>query len=169
MHRSHTLGSRCPQRRACSGASLVVGKQPVQAAAAEMVSIPSEQPIGAISERLRNTRKSIKESGRDHGGVDVDPRQVDRDPACRSVEFGARRGQRFRPGSFVPAVANDDLRIRMMSGIGSDPLHGVVPAPRIVQTEARHSLARLDRVHMGIDEGGREQPTMKINFSVPGR
>ena len=118
---------------------------------------------------LRDTRKLIKKSGRDHGGVDVDPRQVDRDAAGRSVELGAGRGQRFRPRSFVPAVADDDLRIRMMSGVGCDPLHGVVPAPRIVQTEARHGLARLDEMHMGIDESGREQPTTKINFSLPGR
>ena len=100
--------------------------------------------------------------------MDVDPRQVDRDTASRSVELGSGRRQRFRPRSFVPAVADDDLRIRMMPGVGCDPLHGVVPAPHIVQAETRHDLARLDEVRMGIDEGGCKQPTTKINFGLPG-
>jgi hypothetical protein len=122
MHRSHTLRRRGLQRRARSGSSFVVGEQSVQAAAAQMVSLASEQPVRTISERLRDTRKSIKKSGRDHSRVDVDPRQVDRDTASRSIELSSGRGPLFRPGSFVPAVANDDLRIGMMPSVGRDPL-----------------------------------------------
>ena len=61
------------------------------------------------------------------------------------------------------------LRIRMMSGVGCDALHGVIPAPHIVQAEARHDLAGLDEVHVGIDEGWGEQPPTKINFGLPRR
>jgi hypothetical protein len=132
MDRGHTLRRHGPQRRARSGSSLVVGKQSVQAATAQMVSLASEQPVRPISECLRNTRKSIKKRGRDHSRVDVDPRQVDRGTASRSVELSSGRGTLFRPCSFVPTVANDDLRIGVMPSIGRDPLHGVVPAPRIV-------------------------------------
>ena len=98
--------------------------------------------------------------------MDVDPGQVDRDSTSCSVELGSRRRQRLRPGSFVPAVADDDLHIRMMSGVGCDPFNGVVPAPHIVQAEACHDLAGLDEMHMGIDESRSEQPSTKINFGL---
>ena len=96
--------------------------------------------------------------------MNVNPGQVDRHTASRSIELGSGRGQRFRPRSFVPAVADDHVRIRMMSGVGCDPFHGVIPAPHIVQTEACHDLAGVDEMHVGVDESGCQQPPAKINF-----
>ena len=101
--------------------------------------------------------------------MDVDPREVDSNPASRSVELGSSRRQRLRPGSFVPAVADDHLCIGMMPGVRCDPLHGVVPASCIVQAKTCHDLAGLDEMHMGIDKGGRNQPIVKINFGLPRR
>jgi hypothetical protein len=66
-------------------------------------------------------------------------------------------------------VADDHPRIWMMSGVGSDALHSVIPASHIVQAQARHDLARLDEVNVGIDKGWREQPPTKINFGLPRR
>ena len=101
--------------------------------------------------------------------MDVNPGQVHRDTAGRSVELGSGRGRRFRPRPFVPAVADDHVRIRMMSGVGCDPFHGVISAPHIVQAEACHDLAGVDEMHVGINESGSEQPPAKINFgSLPG-
>ena len=77
--------------------------------------------------------------------------------------------KRLRPGSFVPAVADDHVCIGMMPGVGCDPLHGVVPAPCIVQAKTCDDLAGLDQMHMGIDKGGRNQPIVKINFGLPRR
>jgi hypothetical protein len=65
-------------------------------------------------------------------------------------------------------VADDDVCIRMMSGVRCDPFHGVIPAPHIVQTETCHDLAGVDEMHVGIDESWCEQPPTKINFgSLP--
>ena len=49
MHRGDTLCRRGLQRGARSGSTLLVGKQSVQAAAAEMVGLASQQPVRAIA------------------------------------------------------------------------------------------------------------------------
>ncbi len=64
---------------------------------------------------------------------------------------------------------DDDLHIRMMSGIDCDPLNGVIPTSHIVQTKARHDLASLDEMRMRVDECRRKQSPTKINFSLPWR
>jgi hypothetical protein len=168
VHHSHTLGRRCVERRARSGSTLLVGEQSAQAAAAEMVCFASEQPVRAISDCLRDIRKLIKKGGGDYCGVDVHPGQVDRYTASGSVELASGRGHRFGPCAFIPALADDDVRIRMMTGVGCDPLDGVIPTSHIVQTKARHDLASLDQMRVRVDKCGGKQPSTKINFGLPG-
>jgi hypothetical protein len=146
----------------------LVGEQSAEAAAAEMVCFASEQPVRAISDCLRDIRKLIKKGGGDYCGVDVHPGQVDRYTASGSVELASGRGHRFGPCAFIPALADDDVRIRMMTGVGCDPLDGVIPTSHIVQTKARHDLASLDQMRVRVDKCGGKQPSTKINFGLPG-
>jgi hypothetical protein len=152
----------------CRGPALVVGEEPVEAAAAEMVSLTGQQSVRVISDGAGNAWQLIKERGGDYRGVHIDSGQVDRDSAAGSIEFGPARRQRFRPTAFVPAVTDDDVGIRMASGIGGETRHGILSARGIVQAQTRHGQASLDQVHMSIDERRGDQPSSKINFGFSG-
>ena len=101
--------------------------------------------------------------------MNVDPGQVDRDSTSCAIEFGACRRQRLRPGSLVPTVADNDLDIGMMSRVRGDTFNHVVSARHVLQAEARHGLAGLDEMHVGIDESRSDQPPMKIDYGLPAR
>ena len=63
-------------------------------------------------------------------------------------------------------MTDDDVRIRMASGVGGDARHRILPTPHIAQGEARHRQAGLNEMHMGIDEGWSDQPSLKINLDL---
>jgi hypothetical protein len=66
-------------------------------------------------------------------------------------------------------VADNDLDIGMMACVRGDTFNHVVSARHVLQAEARHGLAGLDEMHVGIDESRSDQPPMKIDFGLPTR
>ena len=169
MHRGNALRCGCTQRRPRRRPALLVGEEPVEAPPAEVVSLTGQQPVRAVSDDVGNTWKLIKQRRGDHSGMDVDPGQINRDSAGCSIEFGAGRRQRLRPAAFVPAVADNDVRIGIASCVRGNARYGIVSACRILQTKAGHRLTSLDEMYVGIHEGRGDQPVLKIDFSVAGR
>lgn len=168
MYRGNALRCDCTQRRPRRRPALLVGEKPVEAPPAEVVSLTGQQPVRAVSDDIGNIRKLIKQRRGDYSGMDVDSGQINRDSTGCLIEFGAGRRQRLRPAAFVPAMADNDVRIGMASCVRGNTRNGIVSACRILQTEAGHGLTSLDEMHMGIHEGGADEPSLKINFSVAG-
>jgi hypothetical protein len=63
-------------------------------------------------------------------------------------------------------VTDDDVRIRMASGVGGDARHSILSTRHVAQGKAGHRQAGLNEMHMGIDEGRRDEPSLKINLDL---
>ena len=60
VNRSDTLCHSRPQRSSRSRPPLLIGEEPIQTAAAQMVRLACQQPIRAVTDCLGHTRKLIK-------------------------------------------------------------------------------------------------------------
>lgn len=66
-------------------------------------------------------------------------------------------------------MTNDDVSVRMASCVSGKPSHCVISTRCIPQAKTRHRLTSLNQMQVSIDKGRRDQPSLKINFGLPGR
>ena len=131
-----------------------------------MVGVPLNPPAAGPAVVALEPRNGVDQGRRDDRRVAVDPAEERAHAGRCPLQLlpGWRPG--LRPQRLVPALADQHTAGRLSGRVRGQPVEGVGEAGTVMQVELGQPEAGLDRVHVRVDERGREERAVQVDDLV---